>query len=67
MELFSTLGTIKTLYFNSLNITSFLKMFKLAYKSYYISTLDRVTILSYYYNTTRKIKIEILLEITNDS
>ena len=40
MGLFPILGTIRASYFNSLNVTSFLKIFKLVYKSHYISTLD---------------------------
>ena len=67
MGLFPTLGTIKAPYFNGLNVTSFLKIFKLACKSHYISTLDQVTILPYYCDTTRKIEVETLPKITNSS
>ena len=64
---FSTLGTIRAPYFNSLNVTSFLKMFKLAYKSHYISTLDQVTMLPHYCDTTRKIEVETLPKIADSS
>ena len=42
---FSTSRTLNTFFFTSYNVISFLLNFKLAYKNYYITIKERVTIL----------------------